>query len=108
MAHAEFKELYGRVTDSLAAVGRFLVQLLEAPQGDHRPVQLLALDAELQKFWKTYDGLKQRHSQQSLQVAVLALTKSGTRFVPLSVESPSACPTACETLLENLERSQSE
>ena len=76
----QFEALHERVAGSLDAVGRFLVGLLEAPQGEHRPPQLLALDAELQKFWKTYADLKQRHSHQSLQVAVLALTKSGTTF----------------------------
>ncbi len=80
MAQEQFVALHGRVTDSLVAVGRFLVQLLQAPEDQHRPPQLLALDAELQKFWTTYDTLKQRHAQQTLQVAVLALTKSGKRL----------------------------
>ena len=73
----DFGALYERVSGSLQSVGRFLVGLLEAPQGQERPAQLLALDAELQKFWKMYADLQSRHSQQSLQVAVLALTKSG-------------------------------
>ncbi len=65
-------------TDALLAeVGGLLADLLEAPQTEDDEGARHVIDTQLQRFWQSYYDLKRRHEENTLSVAVLALTKSG-------------------------------
>lgn len=65
-------------TDALLAeVGGLLADLLEAPQTEDDEGARHVIDTQLQRFWQSYYDLKRRHEENTLSVAMLALTKSG-------------------------------
>lgn len=69
----------GEVDDTeqlLDSLGELLTTLLEGPSGDADDGHSL-IDEHLRSFFHAYYELRTRHQQQTLSVAVLALTKSG-------------------------------
>ncbi|GLI58627.1 hypothetical protein VaNZ11_000362 [Volvox africanus] len=71
------------VDSLLAEIGGLLADLTsqecptEALEDDDNVKARRVIDVELQRFWQSYYELKQRHEENALSVAVLALTKSG-------------------------------
>ncbi|KXZ53106.1 hypothetical protein GPECTOR_8g96 [Gonium pectorale] len=70
------------IDDLLHGVGDLLADLTDSGHAvsedpdDNEEARRL-IDVELQRFWKSYYELKRRHDENTLSVAVLALTKSG-------------------------------
>ncbi|GIL46881.1 hypothetical protein Vafri_3748 [Volvox africanus] len=71
------------VDSMLAEIGGLLADLTsqecptEASEDEDNVKARRVIDVELQRFWHGYYELKQRHEENALSVAVLALTKSG-------------------------------
>ena len=77
----------------LSDVGGLLADLLDAPQGEGDGAESHSrrvLDAEMHAFWKRFYHLKERHANNQLSVAVLALTKSGAWLAGRACNLPSA------------------
>ncbi len=73
----EYNRLRAATHALLADTGSLLTTLVAAPaaDGDHQQI-----DIQLSRFWQLFDGLRKRHDEAQLSVAVLALTKSGEKW----------------------------
>ena len=58
-------------------VGSFLADLCEGSETHQDSAEASSLDSNLGSFYETFSRLQARHGDQTLTVAVLALTKSG-------------------------------
>lgn len=87
-ANPEFLRLRAGVQQLLQDLGLLLSELVERPQQQGRPGSALEadqtdeeahliLDQQLNSFFRAFRGLRARHDDNSLSLAVLALTKSG-------------------------------
>jgi hypothetical protein len=65
-----------RVDLLLSEAGGFLTELVLAPHSEDGESHRL-IDEHLQSFWRGFYLIKQRHHDDVLSVAVLALAKSG-------------------------------
>ncbi|KAK9830273.1 hypothetical protein WJX72_010744 [[Myrmecia] bisecta] len=73
-----YAALYAEVGAVLEdGLGRLLGGLVDSPAGREGSAAQVLIDQELQRFYSQYRLLQQRHRDQTLSVAVLALTKSG-------------------------------
>ncbi len=76
-----YHELRAHVGAAIDDVGRFLGSLVEGPGAGHSaPAHQLCIDKDIQKFFTSYYNLRTKHADEHLNVAVLALTKSGARL----------------------------
>ncbi len=76
-----YHELRAQVGAAIDDVGRFLGSLVEGPGAGHSaPAHQLCIDKDIQKFFTSYYNLRTKHADEHLNVAVLALTKSGARL----------------------------
>ncbi|KAK9845844.1 hypothetical protein WJX81_004061 [Elliptochloris bilobata] len=70
--------LHSEVTRAIDEVGRFLGRLVEGPAPESGPpAHQLCIDRDIQRFFTSYYTLRAKHADEHLNVAVLALTKSG-------------------------------
>lgn len=66
-----------QVSQLLNRFGGLLGDLLDrSPQADDDEARLV-IDEKLQHFWQAYYKLKERHDIDAMNIAVLALAKSG-------------------------------
>ena len=73
-----YHELHCEVSAAIDEVGRFLGRLVEGPvSGGGPPAHQLCIDRDIQRFFTAYYALRAKHADEHLNVAVLALTKSG-------------------------------
>ncbi len=64
-------------------VGSFLADLCDGSGRHQDTAEASSLDSNLGSFYETFSRLQARHGDQTLTVAVLALTKSGKLIQPL-------------------------
>ena len=86
-----FEELKLEAEPLLHGVGQFLAELVEA--GGDGSAASSASDAQVGESFRQYSLLRQRHREQHLTVAVLALTKSGeilSQALQASAHAPAA------------------
>ncbi len=73
-----YHSLHAQVSTAIDEVGRFLGRLVEGPaSGSGTPAHQLCIDRDIQRFFSSYYALRAKHADEHLNVAVLALTKSG-------------------------------
>lgn len=76
----DYSLLRAGVNDVLQDMGMLLGELVDRPAGpgeDSEDTAHALIDAQLNGFFSGFRALKRRHDDQSLSLAVLALTKSG-------------------------------
>jgi hypothetical protein len=85
MQSADFLKLQGQVNDVLSQVSMLLAELVERPESleddflgnDEEDAAHVLLDSRLDYFFKCFKRLSARNADESLSVALVALTKSG-------------------------------
>ena len=91
-----YHELHCEVSAAIDEVGRFLGRLVEGPaSGSGPPAHQLCIDRDIQRFFTAYYALRAKHADEHLNVAVLALTKSGELYTLCNTRSLSWIAMRC-------------